>query len=253
VTRLLLLYLQVRSVSCPGVHLSVKDDVYLNMFFMDQFRQSLCVPAVFPLLFHEEITFEKIFRHAVDPGEIAVLLESGDTLAFFEEDARSFLFPEPKLVPSFSGVDREVLMTRAAHFFSIAPRLEFSTKTTISEYLFSSLLCTFPRFLCLTLFLSVSPQSFLLSPYCNQFASLLGPLFQHSASEYLSSLLGPSIVTPFCSPLCLIVVSGLCSIRLHFALDSDFLWDFCKLLFIIFSLNTFSLSIPLLCHSVFGS
>ncbi|XP_016522346.1 spermatogenesis associated 6-like protein isoform X1 [Poecilia formosa] len=134
-------------VSCPGVHLSVKDDVYLNMFFMDQFRQSLCVPAVFPLLFHEEITFEKIFRHAVDPGEIAVLLEyetvrielvqlippAGDTLAFFEEDARSFLFPEPKLVPSFSGVDREVLMTRAAHFFSIAPRLEFSTKTTISE------------------------------------------------------------------------------------------------------------------------
>ncbi|XP_043953725.1 spermatogenesis associated 6-like protein isoform X2 [Gambusia affinis] len=137
----------VISVSCPGVHLSVKDDVYLNMFFMDQFRQSRCVPAVFPLLFHEEITFEKIFRHAVDPGEIALLLEyetvrielvqlippAGDTLAYFEEDARSFLFPEPKLVPSFSGVDREILMTRAAHFFSIVPRLEFSTKTTISE------------------------------------------------------------------------------------------------------------------------
>ncbi|XP_054912488.1 spermatogenesis associated 6-like protein isoform X2 [Poeciliopsis prolifica] len=139
--------IKLRAVSCPGVHLSVKDDVYLKMFFMDQFRQSRCVPAVFPLLFHEKITFEKIFRHAVDPGEIALLLEyetvrielvqlippAGDTLAYFEEDARSFLFPEPKLVPSFSGVDRAVLMTRAAHFFSIVPRLEFSTKTTISE------------------------------------------------------------------------------------------------------------------------
>ncbi|XP_051799826.1 spermatogenesis associated 6-like protein [Acanthochromis polyacanthus] len=57
----------------------------------------------------------------------------GDTLACFEEDARTFLFPEPKLVPSFSGVDREVLMTRAPHFPGIAPRLEFSTKTTITE------------------------------------------------------------------------------------------------------------------------
>ncbi|XP_018549359.1 spermatogenesis associated 6-like protein isoform X3 [Lates calcarifer] len=57
----------------------------------------------------------------------------GDTLASFEEDARRFLFPEPRLVPSFSGVDREVLMTRAPYFPGIAPRLEFSTKTTIIE------------------------------------------------------------------------------------------------------------------------
>uniref|UniRef100_A0A3B3TNW5 Spermatogenesis-associated protein 6 N-terminal domain-containing protein n=1 Tax=Poecilia latipinna TaxID=48699 RepID=A0A3B3TNW5_9TELE len=105
--------IKLRAVSCPGVHLSVKDDVYLNMFFMDQFRQSL----------YETVRIELV----------QLIPPAGDILAFFEEDARSFLFPEPKLVPSFSGVDREVLMTRAAHFFSIAPRLEFSTKTTISE------------------------------------------------------------------------------------------------------------------------
>ncbi|KAI3375855.1 hypothetical protein L3Q82_004132 [Scortum barcoo] len=89
----------------------------------------------------------QIFRNAVDPGDIAVMLEYetvrielvqltppvGDTLASFEEDARRFLFPEPKLVPSFSGVDQEVLMTRAPHFPGIAPRLEFSSKTTIIE------------------------------------------------------------------------------------------------------------------------
>ncbi|XP_040887362.1 spermatogenesis associated 6-like protein [Toxotes jaculatrix] len=139
--------LKFRAVSCPGVHLPYKDDIYLSMCFMGQYRQSECLPAVFPLLFHEKMTFEKIFRHAVDPGDIAVMLEyetvridlvqlvppAGDTLAYFEEDARRFLFPEPKLVPSFSGVDREVLMTRAPYFPGIAPRLEFSTKTTIIE------------------------------------------------------------------------------------------------------------------------
>ncbi|KAM3590546.1 uncharacterized protein V6R79_011520 [Siganus canaliculatus] len=139
--------LNFRAVSCPGVHLPTKDDVFLSMCFLGQYRQSECLPAVFPLLFHEKMTFEKIFRYAVDPGDIAIMLEYetirielvqlipsvGDTLACFEEDARSFLFPEPKLVPSFSGVDREVLMTRAPHFPGIAPRLEFSTKTTIIE------------------------------------------------------------------------------------------------------------------------
>uniref|UniRef100_A0A3B3V5B6 Spermatogenesis-associated protein 6 N-terminal domain-containing protein n=1 Tax=Poecilia latipinna TaxID=48699 RepID=A0A3B3V5B6_9TELE len=75
--------IKLRAVSCPGVHLSVKDDVYLNMFFMDQFRQSLCVPAVFPLLIEL----------------VQLIPPAGDILAFFEEDARSFLFPEPKLVP----------------------------------------------------------------------------------------------------------------------------------------------------------
>ncbi|XP_029310724.1 spermatogenesis associated 6-like protein isoform X2 [Cottoperca gobio] len=122
--------LKFRAVSCPGVHLPAKDDIYLSMWFMGQYCQSECLPAVFPLLFHEKITFEKIFRHIVDPGDIAVMLEYEtvtielvqlippvtETLACFEEDARRFLFPEPKLVPCSSGVDREVLMTRAPHF-----------------------------------------------------------------------------------------------------------------------------------------
>lgn len=56
----------------------------------------------------------------------------GNTLACFEEDARSFLFPEPKLVHSFSGVDREVLMTRASHF----PVGQLLKMTILSNYLF---------------------------------------------------------------------------------------------------------------------
>ncbi|XP_036968969.1 spermatogenesis associated 6-like protein isoform X4 [Acanthopagrus latus] len=148
-----------RAVSCPGVHLPAKDDIYLSMCFMGQYHQSECLPAVFPLLFHEKMTFEKIFRHAVDPGDIAVMLEyetvrvelvqlvppGGDSLACFEEDARRFLFPEPKLVPSFSGVDREVLMTRAPHFPGISPRLEFSTKTSIVECSAEAEINTYPK------------------------------------------------------------------------------------------------------------
>ncbi|CAG5929620.1 unnamed protein product, partial [Menidia menidia] len=148
----------LRAVSCPGVRLPAKDDLYLSVSFMGQCGQSESLPAVFPLLIHEKMTFEKahIFRHAVDPRDITLMLAYetvrielvqmmppvGDTLACFEEDAQSFLFPEPKLVRPFSGVDREVLMSRAPHFLvgpshwthrGIAPRLEFTTKTTITE------------------------------------------------------------------------------------------------------------------------
>ncbi|CAL8241717.1 unnamed protein product [Merluccius merluccius] len=139
--------LHFRTVSCPGVHLWAKDDVYLSVCVMGQYRSSQCVPAVFPLLLQQKMTFEKVFRYAVDPGDIAVMLEYetvrielvqltppvGETLAWFEEDSRHFLFPEPKLVPSYSGVGREVLMTRAPRFPGIAPRLEFWTKTSIAE------------------------------------------------------------------------------------------------------------------------
>ncbi|XP_046905053.1 spermatogenesis associated 6-like protein [Hypomesus transpacificus] len=139
--------LHLRAVSCPGVHLTAKDDIYISLSFMSQFRKSGCLPPVFPLLFREKMTFEKIFKYAVDPGDVVAMLEDetvkvelvqlippvGETLACFEEDARRFLFPEPKLVPSFSGVDREVLMTRSFTFPGISPRFEFSTRTTISE------------------------------------------------------------------------------------------------------------------------
>ncbi|XP_067257486.1 spermatogenesis associated 6-like protein [Chanodichthys erythropterus] len=139
--------LHLRAITCPGVHLPAKDDVYLSVSLMNQYRKSECLPAVFPLLIREKIRFEKILNYATDPAAIAEFLQyetvkieliqlippAGEILASFEEDARSFLFPEPKLVPSFSGVEREVLMTRHPTFPGISPRLEFSTKTTISE------------------------------------------------------------------------------------------------------------------------
>ncbi|XP_026124142.1 spermatogenesis associated 6-like protein isoform X2 [Carassius auratus] len=123
----------LRAITCPGVHLPAKDDVYVSVSLMNKYRKTECVPAVFPLLIREKIRFEKILNYATDPSAIAEFLQSGEILASFEEDARSFLFPEPKLVPSFSGVEREVLMTRHPTFPGISPRLEFSTKTTFRE------------------------------------------------------------------------------------------------------------------------
>lgn len=46
----------------------------------------------------------------------SVFAAAGELLAHLEADARSFLFPEPKLVAPSSGVDREVLMTRSPVF-----------------------------------------------------------------------------------------------------------------------------------------
>ncbi|XP_041925978.1 spermatogenesis associated 6-like protein isoform X2 [Alosa sapidissima] len=140
--------LNLRAVTCPGVHLQAKDDVYLSVCLMNQYRQSECLPAVFPLLLREKMRFEKVFWHASDPGALAEVLESeiakveliqltppvGESLASFVEDARSFLYPEPKLVPPVGGVDRAVLMSRGPAFLGICPQLEFSTRTVISEW-----------------------------------------------------------------------------------------------------------------------
>ncbi|XP_066575761.1 spermatogenesis associated 6-like protein [Amia ocellicauda] len=139
--------LHVQAVTCPGVFLADKDDVYLSVCILSQYKKSQCLPPVFPLLFHEKMRFEKVFKHALDPADIAQLLENetakiqliqlippeAETLASYEQDARAFLFPEPRLAPSYPGVEREVLMTRAQMFPGIAPRLEFSTRTTIKE------------------------------------------------------------------------------------------------------------------------
>ncbi|XP_063043607.1 spermatogenesis associated 6-like protein isoform X2 [Engraulis encrasicolus] len=139
--------LNLRAVTCPGVHLPEKDDVYLSVCLMNQYRQSECLPAVFPLLFREKMRFEKVYWHATDPAALAQILEcelakveliqltppGGESLAMFVEDVRSFLFPEPKLVPPAGGVDRAVLMTKGPAFMGICPRLEFNTRTIISE------------------------------------------------------------------------------------------------------------------------
>ncbi|XP_063311164.1 spermatogenesis associated 6-like protein isoform X2 [Pelobates fuscus] len=125
--------LQIHAVTCPGVFLPERDDIFLSVSVMNQNKETGALPAVFPLLFHEKMRFEKVFRKATDPAAVAQLLETGDILASYEENNRDFLFPEPKLTPPYPGVGREVLMKTAHGFPGIAPKVEFSTRTTIKE------------------------------------------------------------------------------------------------------------------------
>ncbi|XP_075683622.1 spermatogenesis associated 6-like protein isoform X2 [Rhinoderma darwinii] len=139
--------LQIHAVTCPGVFLPDKDDVFLNVSILGQSKETKCFPAVFPLLFHEKMRFEKVFQKAADPATVAELLQKcnagfeliqlnhlgEDVLATYKENHRDFLFPEPKLTPPYPGVDREVLMKTVPGFPGIAPKVEFSTTTTIKE------------------------------------------------------------------------------------------------------------------------
>uniref|UniRef100_A0A8C3INF1 Spermatosis associated 6 like n=1 Tax=Chrysemys picta bellii TaxID=8478 RepID=A0A8C3INF1_CHRPI len=125
--------LQIHAITCPGVFLPEKHDIYLSVCIMGQYKETECLPPIFPLLFHEKMWFEKVFESAVDPAAVTEMLEMGDSLAFYEENTRDFLFPEPKLTPVYPGVERELLMKTSPSFTGIAPKIEFSTRTTITE------------------------------------------------------------------------------------------------------------------------
>nr|XP_034953036.1 spermatogenesis associated 6-like protein [Zootoca vivipara] len=122
--------LQIHAVSCPGVYLTEKNDVYLHVCILGQCKETESLRPVFPLWFHEKMWFEKVFEKATDPVAVVEMLERNVTkfrlvevvpsgkgeLAFYEENTRGFLFPVPKLTPTYPGVDRELLMKTRPFF-----------------------------------------------------------------------------------------------------------------------------------------
>ncbi|XP_020919704.1 spermatogenesis associated 6-like protein isoform X6 [Sus scrofa] len=142
--------LQIRAISCPGVFLPDKHDVFLGVYLLNQYLETDCLPSVFPIMIQRSMRFEKVFENAIDPGAVADILESfltrfeliqlvppeWEELAYYEENTRDFLFPEPRLTPSHPGMCREVLMKTVAGFPGIAPKIEFSTRTAIRERVF---------------------------------------------------------------------------------------------------------------------
>ncbi|KAF1399508.1 Spermatogenesis-associated protein 6, partial [Spheniscus mendiculus] len=139
-------------ITCPGVLLKDKEELYLSVSVLGQYKKTQCVPAAFPLFFQEKLVFEKSFADIVDPGDLVELLELdtavleltqlippvGKILATYEENTRDFLFPDPKLTCGHHGLDREILMKRSSSFTGIAPKLRFSTSSLITESLLSS-------------------------------------------------------------------------------------------------------------------
>ncbi|NXF94967.1 SPAT6 protein, partial [Eubucco bourcierii] len=139
-------------ITCPGVLLKDKEELYLSVSVFGQYKKTQRVPAAFPLIFQEKLVFEKAFADIVDPGDLVKLLEFdtavleliqlvppvGKILATYEENTRDFLFPDPKLTRGHHGLNREILMKRSSSFTGIAPKLRFSTSSLITESLLNS-------------------------------------------------------------------------------------------------------------------
>ncbi|NWS69077.1 SPAT6 protein, partial [Crotophaga sulcirostris] len=147
-----LMNLLLLQITCPGVLLKDKEELYLSVSVLGQCKKTQGVPAAFPLFFQEKLVFEKVFADIIDPGDLVELLELdtavveliqlvppvGKVLATYKENTRDFLFPDPKLTCGHRGLDREILMKRSSSFTGIAPKLRFSTSSLITESLLSS-------------------------------------------------------------------------------------------------------------------
>ncbi|KAL7985099.1 hypothetical protein Chor_003669 [Crotalus horridus] len=139
-------------VTCPGVALKSREDVYVSACIFGQHKKTSCVRAIFPLIFDEKLMFEKVYSDVVDPGDLVELFETdtsvvqliqtvppvGEILASYEENTRDFLFPAPKFIHQPRNSVREVLMKKGYDFTGIAPKLKFHTTCVISDSLLSS-------------------------------------------------------------------------------------------------------------------
>lgn len=47
-------------VSCPGVFLPHKQDVYLGVYLLNQYVETDCFPSVFPVVIQQSMRFEKV-------------------------------------------------------------------------------------------------------------------------------------------------------------------------------------------------
>jgi len=139
---------KLEAVSAPGTTLASPGHVFIEIQIFKQIvRSEYCYP-LFPILLHSKLSVSKIFPNCVDPGKLAETMSTqvvyirlmqetalGDQiLAQHCENAREFLFPTPKLSPSYPGIDREIVLERTNHYNGLLePKIEFSSKTTIKE------------------------------------------------------------------------------------------------------------------------
>uniref|UniRef100_A0A4W2EE02 Spermatogenesis-associated protein 6 N-terminal domain-containing protein n=1 Tax=Bos indicus x Bos taurus TaxID=30522 RepID=A0A4W2EE02_BOBOX len=51
--------LQIRAISCPGVFLPDKHDVFLGVYLLNQYLETDCFPSMFPIMVQRSMRFEK--------------------------------------------------------------------------------------------------------------------------------------------------------------------------------------------------
>jgi len=141
--------LTLYSVSCPGVILKDREEIFVELCVFGLHKQSISVPAIFPLYFNERFKFRKVFYNCVNPLELhdalsnetatievvqkSRFIHAGVVLASMELTAKDFLFPYPSAVPVYSGADREILLNKTLHFNGINPKMEFASVTAVNE------------------------------------------------------------------------------------------------------------------------
>ncbi|XP_032234711.2 spermatogenesis-associated protein 6 isoform X2 [Nematostella vectensis] len=141
--------LDAYTVTCPGtLHLADRNMVYMLFHILGQTNRTKSVFATFPLNFNERMVFERTFTGVSEPTDVVDLLEDqriklelrqysevhkgGKLLACYEQTAKEFLYPTPTLTGK-DGLERDVLLSRTAHFSGIDPKLDFSSTTTMQE------------------------------------------------------------------------------------------------------------------------
>lgn len=123
--------LTLHELTAPGVRLANKDDLYVNVCLLGQQRRTRLVQPIFPLKFSAHLAFEKTFRYARDQEDVVnflddlnVLIElvqlsrigNNEVLAWYESNAREFVYPDSNAGSNYDSPQRGVFMTRNENF-----------------------------------------------------------------------------------------------------------------------------------------
>uniref|UniRef100_A0A4X2LM48 Spermatogenesis associated 6 n=1 Tax=Vombatus ursinus TaxID=29139 RepID=A0A4X2LM48_VOMUR len=122
--------IDLSGVSCPRLQLKDKEDVYLSVCVFGQYKKTPCVPPIFPLVFNARMVFEKVYSIVSGHRGVSQHLHFQD-----------FIFPGPKQMNGHHDSNRQVMMQRISGIRGLAPKLEFSTTSVITECLISTRRC----------------------------------------------------------------------------------------------------------------
>lgn len=141
----------LRFVICPGTYIRDNGELYVHMEMFGQEVRTRSVRPTFPLIFNEQLKFEKTFKNCSSPALVSSSLKSGDiilelkqhtdyvsdenVIAHCSSNTHEFLFPD---FPASFGSDREIVLYKTRYFKSTRVtgepvRLEYSTQTVIKE------------------------------------------------------------------------------------------------------------------------